>query len=187
MRIEGCDALSDLLALRSAPLHRLQPRLLGSFIGHHMSRFRHSRRGLLRMLGHTKRQFSWGNDRLDGDRPLRANGFNKSHRLTDECVPLRFPVAHVSAPQIMSLAGRARYCHLRCLPLWITLAASAVSSRRPCRFGAARAAPWRVAASHSGQRQWEALSRDAERWQPAVLMLTACVPPCYSKIVPSHG
>src|ERR1700681_4545299 len=102
MRLEGCDALSDFVTLRSAPLHRLQPRLLGSFIGHHMSMFRDSRRGLLKLLGHTKRQL-YGGDRLGGDRPLRTNGFNKSHRLTDECVPLRFPVAHVPAPQKMSL------------------------------------------------------------------------------------
>jgi hypothetical protein len=66
----------------------------------------------------------------------------------------------------------------------LTLTASAVSSRRPCRFDAARAAPWRVGASHTGPRQWEAFSRDAERWQPAVLMLTACVPLGYPKIVP---
>jgi hypothetical protein len=50
---------------------------------------------------------------------LRTNGFNKSHRLADQCVPLRSPVAHVPAPLKPSLAGRARYCHLRCQPLWI--------------------------------------------------------------------
>src|ERR1700738_520658 len=148
--------------------------------------FRDSRRGLPKLHGQPKRQL-YGGDRLGGDRPLRTNGFNKSHRLTDECVPLRFPVAHVSAPQIMSLAGRARYCHLRCQPLWITVTASAVSSRRPCRFGAARAAPWRVAASHSGPRRWEAFSRDAGRRQPAFLMLTACVPSCCPKTAPSDG
>jgi hypothetical protein len=43
-----------------------------------MSMFRHSRRGPLRMLGHTKRQLSRSNEYLDGDRPLRANGFNKA-------------------------------------------------------------------------------------------------------------
>jgi hypothetical protein len=48
MRLEGCDTLSDLLTLRSAPFDRLQPRLFGSFIGHHMSMFRHGRRGLLK-------------------------------------------------------------------------------------------------------------------------------------------
>src|ERR1700738_3361197 len=59
--------------------------------------FRDSRRGLLKLHGQPKRQL-YGGDRLGGDRPLRTNGFNKSHRLTDECVPLRFPVAHVPAP-----------------------------------------------------------------------------------------
>jgi hypothetical protein len=104
----------------------------------------------------------------------------------DEPVPLRFPDAHVPAPPEARLAGPARYRQLRCQPLWMTVTARAVSSRRPCRFGGAKAVPWRVAASRSGPHQWEASSHGAERWQPAVLMLTACVSP-WIPLVPYDG
>jgi hypothetical protein len=51
----------------------------------------------------------------------------------------------------------------------------AVSSRHPCRCGAAREAPWQVAVSRSDRRQQGAFSPDAARRPLAAPMLTARV------------
>jgi hypothetical protein len=54
---------------------------------------------------------------------------------------------------------------------------AAASSKRPCRCGAAREVPWRVAVDRCDARQRVTFWRDGERRPLAVPVQIACAPP----------